>query len=130
MDVPTVAAAGTSQGEGVPQTPQTGVAAAQQAPATSSSSSSAAPPPHQAGDSATIASVVAKLYNVGNTPGSSSESPQLAISYKYVSELQLVVTVFTNPQTGEEIAQFPPQELIGLAEFFDQVDGVTLDKKV
>jgi uncharacterized FlaG/YvyC family protein len=47
-----------------------------------------------------------------------------------VSDLQLVVTVFTNPETGEEIAQFPPQELIGLAEFFDQIDGVTLDKKV
>ncbi len=62
-------------------------------------------------------------------PGSSA-SPQLAISYKYVSELQLVVTVFTNAQTGEEVAQFPPQELIGLAEFFDQIDGVTLDRKV
>ncbi|HTZ55178.1 MAG TPA: hypothetical protein VMB20_08925 [Candidatus Acidoferrum sp.] len=130
MDVQTVAAAGTGQGEGVPQTPQTTeVAAAQQAPATSSSSSAAAPPPHQAGESSTIASVVAKLYNVGSTSGSSATSPQLAISYKYVSELQLVVTVFTNPETGEEVAQFPPQELIGLAEFFDQIDGVTLDKK-
>ena len=131
MDVPTVAAAGTSQGEGVPKTPQTpDVAAAPQAPATSSASSNGAPAPHQAGETSTIASVVAKLYGVGNTPGSSSTSPQLSISYKYVSELQLVVTVFTNAQTGEEIAQFPPQELIGLAEFFDHVDGVTLDKKV
>ena len=56
--------------------------------------------------------------------------PALDISYKYVSQLQLVVTVFTNAQTGEEVAQFPPQELIGLAEFFDQIDGVTLDRKV
>jgi uncharacterized FlaG/YvyC family protein len=128
MDVQTVAAAGSGQGEGVPQT--TEVAAAPQAPATSSDSSNGAISPHQANGSATIASVVAKLYNVGATPGSSNESPQLAISYKYVSELQLVVTVFTNPQTGEEVAQFPPQELIGLAEFFDQIDGVTLDKKV
>jgi hypothetical protein len=129
MDVQTVAAAGTGQGEVVPQTAE--VAAAPQAPATSSGSSTGAPPPHQADESATLASVVAKLYNVSNGSGSSSGgAPQLAISYKYVSELQLVVTVFTNPQTGEEVAQFPPQELIGLAEFFDQIDGVTIDKKV
>jgi hypothetical protein len=128
MDVQTVAAAGTGQGEGVSQNAE--VAAAPQAPATSSSSTSGAPPPHQPDDSATLASVVAKLYNVGSGSGSSGASPQLAISYKYVSELQLVVTVFTNPETGEEVAQFPPQELIGLAEFFDQIDGVTIDKKV
>lgn len=128
MDVQTVAAAGTGQSEGVPQTPE--VAAAPQAPATSSGSSSAAqqPQPHEAGDSETLASVVAKLYNIGNPSGSNGPS-QLAVSYKYVSELQLVVTVFTNPQTGEEV-QFPPQELIGLAELFDQIDGVTIDKKV
>jgi uncharacterized FlaG/YvyC family protein len=128
MDVPTVAAADTGQGQAVPQT--TEVAAAQQAPAVSSGSSNDAQAPHQPDESATLASVVARLYNVGNGSGSSGGSPQLAISYKYVSELQLVVTVFTNPQTGEEVAQFPPQELIGLAEFFDQIDGVTLDKKV
>jgi uncharacterized FlaG/YvyC family protein len=128
MDVQTVAAAGTGQSEGVPQTPE--VAAAPQAPATSSGSSNGTPPTNQADESATLASVVAKLYNVSAGSGSSGQSPQLAISYKYVSELQLVVTVFTNPQTGEEVAQFPPQELIGLAEFFDQVDGVTIDKKV
>jgi uncharacterized FlaG/YvyC family protein len=39
------------------------------------------------------------------------------------------VTVFTDPDTGAQV-QFPPQELVGLAEFFDQIDGVTLDKKV
>jgi uncharacterized FlaG/YvyC family protein len=128
MDVQTVAAAGSGQGEGVPQTPE--VAAAPEAPATTLGSSNGAPPPQQPDESATLASVVAKLYNVSSGSGSSSASPQLAISYKYVSELQLVVTVFTNPQTGEEIAQFPPQELIGLAEFFDQIDGVTIDKKV
>jgi uncharacterized FlaG/YvyC family protein len=88
------------------------------------STSSAAPKPVP---NSTIAAAVAKIYNVSS---GSSGQPQLAISYKYVSELQLVVTVFTNPQTGEEVAQFPPQELIGLAEFFDQIDGVTLDRKV
>jgi uncharacterized FlaG/YvyC family protein len=124
MDVQTVATAGTGQGGEV--APTTEVAAAPQAPATSSGSSGGTQNPQQTGDSATLASVVAKLYNVG----ASSYQPTLAVSYKYVSDLQLVVTVFTNPETGEEIAQFPPQELIGLAEFFDQIDGVTLDKKV
>ncbi|HTC29952.1 MAG TPA: hypothetical protein VK702_04445 [Candidatus Acidoferrum sp.] len=123
MDVPAVAPASTGQSEGVAPT-QT-VAAAPQAPAPSlASSSSAAPKPVP---NSTIAEAVAKIYNVSS---GSSGQPQLAISYKYVSELQLVVTVFTNPQTGEEVAQFPPQELIGLAEFFDQIDGVTLDRKV
>jgi uncharacterized FlaG/YvyC family protein len=124
MDVPTVAPATTGPSEGV--APTAGVAAAPQAPATSSSSpaSTAQPKPVE---QATIAAVVAKLYNVSS---GSSGQPQLAISYKYVSDLHLIVTVFTNPQTGEEIAQFPPQELLGLAEFFDQIDGVTLDRKV
>ncbi|MGB6984856.1 MAG: hypothetical protein WBD74_02635 [Candidatus Aquilonibacter sp.] len=126
MDVPAVAPAANSPGDGVALTQE--VAAAPQAPAVSSGATSGAPPPKQPGESSTIASVVAKLYNV-TSQGSSGQTPQLAISYKYVSELKLVVTVFTNPQTGEEVAQFPPQELIGLAEFFDQIDGVTLDQK-
>jgi uncharacterized FlaG/YvyC family protein len=128
MDVPTVAPATSGPSGGA--APAQEVAAAPQAPAISSGSPGGAQPPHQANESATLASVVAKLYNVGKGSGSSGESPQLAISYKYVSDLKLVVTVFTNPQTGEEVAQFPPQELIGLAEFFDQIDGVTLDRKV
>jgi hypothetical protein len=107
MDVPAVAPASTGQSEGVAPT-QT-VAAAPQAPAPSlASSSSAAPKPVP---NSTIAEAVAKIYNVSS---GSSGQPQLAISYKYVSE----------------VAQFPPQELIGLAEFFDQIDGVTLDRKV
>src|SRR5580700_7082388 len=115
MDVPTVAPATPGQSEGV--APTQAVAAAPQAPAASSGSGgSAAPKPVP---NSTIAAAVAKIYNVSS---GSSGQPQLAISYKYVSELQLVVTVFTNPQTGEEVAQFPPQELIGLAEFFDQID--------
>jgi uncharacterized FlaG/YvyC family protein len=122
MDVQTVAAAGSSQSG---DTSPTQGAAAPQAAAASSHSSSTASAQQNQGES-TLASVVAKLYNAS---GPSGEPAQLAVSYKYVSQLQLVVTVFTNPQTGEEI-QFPPQELIGLAELFDQIDGVTLDRKV
>ncbi|MGD0967221.1 MAG: hypothetical protein ABR949_02940 [Candidatus Aquilonibacter sp.] len=127
MDVQTVAPATSGQSGGA--TPGSEVAAAPQAPApvlgsSAGSSGSAQPKPV---DQSTIAAAVAKIYNVSS--GSSGQPQQLDISYKYVSELQLVVTVFTNPQTGEEVAQFPPQELIGLAEFFDQIDGVTLDRK-
>lgn len=123
MDVQTAAGAATGQSGGLPQTQE--VAAAPQAPATSSGSS-AGPQPKPV-DQSTIAAAVAKIYNVSSGSG---QAQALDISYKYVPELQLVVTVFTNPQTGAEVAQFPPQELIGLAEFFDQVDGVTLDRKV
>jgi uncharacterized FlaG/YvyC family protein len=128
MDVPAVTPAATSPSDGIPLAQE--VAAAPQAPAVSSGSAASAPAPKQPGESSTIASVVAKLYNVTSQGSSGGQAPQLSISYKYVSELKLVVTVFTNPQTGEEVAQFPPQELIGLAEFFDQIDGVTLDQKV
>lgn len=127
MDVQAVAAA-SGPSDAVSSNQE--VAAAPQAPATASASSGTPQAAHTPGTASTLASVVAKLYNVGGASGDSHESPQLNISYKYVSELQLVVTVFTNAQTGEEIAQFPPQELIGLAELFDQIDGVTLDKKV
>ncbi|HTV91735.1 MAG TPA: hypothetical protein VMG98_03370 [Verrucomicrobiae bacterium] len=124
MDVQAVPPGTSGPSEGV--TPNAEVAAAPQAPATSSGSS-AGTQPKPAGEQSTIAAAVAKIYNVSS--GSSNQSQPLDISYKYVPELQLVVTVFTNPQTGEEVAQFPPQELIGLAEFFDQIDGVTLDRK-
>jgi len=123
MDVQAVAPGTSGSSEGVAPTQE--VAAAPQAPATNSGSPPGSQPKPAAGS--TIAAAVAKIYNVSS--GSSEQSPQLDISYKYVPELQLVVTVFTNPQTGAEVAQFPPQELIGLAELFDQIDGVTLDRK-
>jgi hypothetical protein len=87
-------------------------------------------PQPPSGGSGTLASAIAKLYNV-NAGSSSSAPAHLDVSYRVVHQLDgLIVTVFTNPQTGQEVAQFPPEVLIGLAEFFDQVDGVTLDQKV
>jgi hypothetical protein len=80
------------------------------------------------GGSATLASTIARLYNVD--AGASSSPQDLDISYRVIRPLDVIVTVFTNPVTGEEVAQFPPEVLIGLAEFFDQTDGVTLDQKV
>jgi hypothetical protein len=78
------------------------------------------------GGSATIASAIARLYNVD----AGGSSPDLDVSYKVIPGIGTIVTVFTNPVTGEEVAQFPPEVLIGLAQFFDKTDGVTLDQKV
>jgi uncharacterized FlaG/YvyC family protein len=82
---------------------------------------------HVLAQDSSLASAIAKLYNVA---GSSSNDANIGVSYKVVPGLDLVVTVFTNADTGEEIAQFPPELLVGVAQFFDQLDGVTIDKKV
>lgn len=70
-----------------------------------------------------IAPAVAKLF--AQTIGA---PVQLSVSYRV--EGADVVTVFTDPNTHKEVAQFPPELLIGLAKFFDQQSGVTLDKSV
>jgi uncharacterized FlaG/YvyC family protein len=69
----------------------------------------------------TIAPAVAKLFGSAN-----AAATQLSVSYRV--EGRDVVTVFTDPTTHKEVAQFPPELLIGLAQFFDQQSGVTFDK--
>lgn len=91
--------------------------AAAPAPAADSSSGS------QSGSSA-LAPAIAKLFGTGTSPAPLN----LNVSYKVVDGLDEVVTVFSDPHTGQEIAQFPSQILIGLAEFFDQERGATLDR--
>lgn len=68
-----------------------------------------------------IAPAIAKLFG-----GSISQPVKLNVSYRV--EGNDVVTVFTDPKTGKEVAQFPPELLLGLAKFFDQQSGVTFDK--
>jgi uncharacterized FlaG/YvyC family protein len=73
----------------------------------------------------TLAPAIAKLFG----SSSDSEPAQLDVSYRILKgNLGEIVTVFTDPATGKEVAQFPPEILIGLAEFFDQPSGATLDK--
>jgi uncharacterized FlaG/YvyC family protein len=67
-----------------------------------------------------LAPAIAKLFG-----GSIQQPVQLNVSYRV--EGTDVVTVFTDPKTGKEIAQFPPEMLLGLAKFFDQQSGVTFD---
>lgn len=72
-------------------------------------------------DHSTLAPAVAKLFSAGN-----AAPQQLSISYRI--EGRDVVTVFTDPSTHKEVAQFPPELLLGLAQFFDQQSGITFDK--
>lgn len=68
-----------------------------------------------------IAPAIAKLF------GNAVPQPvQLNVSYRV--EGKDIVTVFTDPQTGKEVAQVPAEVLVGLAQFFDQQSGVTFDK--
>jgi len=73
----------------------------------------------------TLAPAVAKIF----ASSSEVEPVPLDVSYRVIKGgLGEIVTVFTNPETGREVAQFPPEILIGLATFFDQQSGATLDK--
>jgi hypothetical protein len=87
--------------------------------------SSTTPTPHSVHAPNTLAPAIAKLFG-------SSADPQpvpLNVSYRVLKgDLGEIVTVFTDPKTGREIAQFPPEILIGLATFFDQQSGATLDQ--
>lgn len=77
-------------------------------------------PPTRSG----LGPAIAKLFGTKTPPAPIN----LDVSYRVLQHPDVIVTVFSNPQTGQEVAQFPPEILIGLAEFFDQQSGVTLDK--
>lgn len=89
-------------------------------------SGSAGTPPQGAPDPTAAHSLqlpqeVAKVF----TGGSSS---QVSISFQVAHYPNEIVTVFKNSETGEEITQVPSEIMIKIAEFFDQVAGVLLDK--
>ena len=70
-----------------------------------------------------IAPIIAKLF------GSGQPQPiSLNVSYRVAHFPNEIVTVFTDPKSGQEIAQFPSELLIKLAEFFDKAQGATLDQ--
>jgi hypothetical protein len=97
------------------------------APATSSSSSSSSSvaslpgTPQQRGG---LAPAIAKLFGSASPP----EPIRLDVSYRVLTDPDQIVTVFSDPKTGQEVAQFPPDILVGLAQFFDSPRGVTLDR--
>lgn len=64
---------------------------------------------------------VAKLF-AGSAAGNVQVSFQVA---HYPNE---IVTVFKDGETGEVLSQVPSEIMLKIAEFFDQVAGVVLDK--
>ena len=123
MDVPPPPAPGASVAFSGPTPPQISPASA--TPVAPPSDAPAALP--QTGDTTErggLAPAVAKLFaNTGIAPPA-----ELDVSYRVLKNPNEIVTVFTDPRTGVEIAQFPPEVVIGLAEFFDQQQGATLDR--
>lgn len=115
MDVTVVAATGGLQ---------------QQAPAAESLQPSGAVPqsggvlasaPHVE-NTGVLSPVVAKLFGDGQ-----SQSVAVNVSYR-VEDHNIIVTVFTDPKTGKEIAQVPAEVMVQIAQFFDKENGVTLDR--
>jgi uncharacterized FlaG/YvyC family protein len=101
----------------------------QTAPAAPTQEHASAPVSHasaqQSAQESALAPAIAKLFGSSSNP----QPVTLNVSYRILKgNLGEIVTVFTDPKTGREVAQFPPEILIGLAEFFDQPSGATLDK--
>ena len=83
------------------------------------------PDPQGAGSNDALSSVVAKIF--GNSGGSPS-ALTVNVSYRVERDPDMIVTVFTDPKTGKEIAQVPAEVMVQIAQFFDKESGVTLDR--
>jgi hypothetical protein len=126
MDVGQAAAAAAGQTGTVTGTVATSAPhadASSSAPATTSGASIGSQPgaPQQRGG---LAPAIAKLFGSASPP----EPIRLDVSYRILTDPDQIVTVFSDPSTGQEVAQFPPDILVGLAQFFDSPRGVTLDR--
>ena len=71
-----------------------------------------------------LSPVVAKLFADGGIP----KPVSVNVSYRVEHDPNIIVTIFTDPTTGQEIAQIPPEVLVQIAQFFDKQSGVTLDR--
>ena len=80
---------------------------------------------HSSDNHSAIAPAVAKLFQLPSPPAPT----RLDVSYRVVGgDSHQIITVFTDPKTGQEVAQFPPEVLANLAQFFDQQHGATFDR--
>ncbi len=80
-------------------------------------------PDQQQRNTALIASI-AKLFGQSDP----AQSGSLSVSYRVGHNPNEIITVFSDPATGKEIAQFPSEMVVQMAEFFDKYSGVTLDR--
>lgn len=74
-----------------------------------------------------LSPTIARIMGAGSDEES---SPAFSVSYRVEHDPNMVVTVFTDPKTGAEVAQIPAETLVQLAQFFDKHSGVTLDQSV
>ncbi|MDQ2871544.1 MAG: hypothetical protein M3R35_00265 [Candidatus Eremiobacteraeota bacterium] len=81
------------------------------------------PGPHSKG---TLIDSVAKLFGSPDQP----HHVGLNVSYRVNHSSDEIVTVFSDPVTGKEVAQFPAEIILQVAAFFDKHSGITLDSSV
>lgn len=71
-----------------------------------------------------LSSIVSRMYAKDGLPA--ADAPN--VSYRVEHDPDMIVTVFTDPQTGQELAQIPAEVMVQFAQFFDKESGVTLDR--
>jgi uncharacterized FlaG/YvyC family protein len=77
-------------------------------------------------ENASAVAAVAKLFGQPDQP----QAVSLNVSYRVSHDPSEIVTVFSDPTTGREVAQFPAEIVVQIAQFFDKHSGVTLDRTV
>lgn len=79
-------------------------------------------PPQESGAAGELTKTVAKLFNTA--------AENVAVSFQVAQGTQgEVVVVFSDKTSGKTIVQFPSETLIAMAQFFNKLAGVVLDKK-
>jgi uncharacterized FlaG/YvyC family protein len=75
-------------------------------------------------DNATLADTLGSFLGTGSQ---SSAPASTSVSYR-IEKPDEIVTVISDHTTGREIAQFPTQTMIDIAQFFATEQGVTFDR--
>jgi uncharacterized FlaG/YvyC family protein len=91
---------------------------------TSTASSSSTAAVSQSSKNEPLSSSIGKFFGTPDAP----QQIDVQVSYRIDKYDNQIVTVFTDPHTGKEIAQFPKEIMLQIAQFFDQQSGVTLDR--
>jgi len=74
----------------------------------------------------TLADTLGSFLGSGSQ-SSGASSPQTSVSYR-IEKPDEIVTIISDHTTGREIAQFPTQTMIDIAQFFATEQGVTFDR--
>ncbi|MBV8600517.1 MAG: flagellar protein FlaG [Candidatus Eremiobacteraeota bacterium] len=56
------------------------------------------------------------------------QAQQFEVSFRVEHDPNEIVTVFRDAATGQEIAQFPPEVMVQLAQFFQKIAGDVVDR--